>query len=61
MTCADKMMALRIAPWLSHHTLLQKPYEMDEMANTIRLLVTSAGGAERFFPIQRTGTRLAIR
>jgi DNA-binding NarL/FixJ family response regulator len=61
MTCADKMMALRIAPWLSHHTLLQKPYEMDEMANTIRLLVSSAGGAGRFFPIHRAGTRLAIR
>src|SRR6185369_3505957 len=61
MTCADKTMALRIAPWLSHHALLQKPYEMDEMANTIRLLVSSAGGAERFLSIYRAGARLAIR
>jgi hypothetical protein len=61
MTCADKTMALRIAPWLSHHTVLQKPYEMDEMANTIRLLVSSAGLSEHFLSIQRTTARLAIR
>jgi hypothetical protein len=60
MTCADKTMALRIAPWLSHHTVLQKPYEMDEIANTIRLLVSSAGVAEHFLSIRRTTARLAI-
>jgi hypothetical protein len=39
MTCADRGLALRTAPWLSSHPLFQKPYEMDEIANTVRSMV----------------------
>jgi hypothetical protein len=42
MTCADSALALRKAPWLSAHTMFQKPYEMDEIVNSVRSLVRRA-------------------
>ena len=42
MTCADPNLALKEAPWLSRHVLFQKPYEIDEIANTARSMVGSA-------------------
>jgi hypothetical protein len=42
LTCADSALALKKAPWLSHHPLFQKPYEMDAMTNTVRSLVRRA-------------------
>jgi hypothetical protein len=42
MTCADPPIALKNAPWLSRHPLFQKPYELDEIANTVRSLVRRA-------------------
>ena len=44
MTCADSNLALKKAPWLSRYALFQKPYEIDEMANTVRSLVRRATG-----------------
>ena len=44
MTCADSNLALKKAPWLSRYALFQKPYEIDEMANTVRSLVRRAPG-----------------
>jgi|SRR5262245_42468040 hypothetical protein len=42
MTCADKALALRKAPWLSEYPVFQKPYEMDDIANTVRFMVRRA-------------------
>jgi len=42
MTCADPNLALKQAPWLSRHALFQKPYEIDEIANTVRSMARSA-------------------
>jgi hypothetical protein len=39
MTCADSALALKKAPWLSAHTMFQKPYEIDDVANNVRSLV----------------------
>ena len=39
MTSADSARARRTAPWLVGHPMFQKPYEMDEIANTICLMV----------------------
>ncbi len=39
MTCADRALALRKASWLSGHPVFQKPYDIDEIANTVRLMV----------------------
>ena len=36
MTCADHSLALKSAPWLSRHPMFQKPYEPDEIADTVR-------------------------
>jgi len=44
MTCADSTLALKKAPWLSRYAQFQKPYEIDEMANTVRSLVRRAPG-----------------
>jgi hypothetical protein len=35
-TCADSALALKKAPWLSGYPVFQKPYEMDEIANTVQ-------------------------
>jgi hypothetical protein len=40
MTCADPVLALRSAPWLSSHPVFQKPYEMDEIAATVLAMVS---------------------
>jgi hypothetical protein len=37
-TCADKALALRKAPWLSDYPVFQKPYEMEDIANTVRFM-----------------------
>jgi hypothetical protein len=42
MTCADSNLALKKAPWLSRYALFQKPYEFDEIANTVRSMVRPA-------------------
>ena len=39
MTCADPALALKKAPWLSRVPVFQKPYEVDEIANTVRSMV----------------------
>jgi hypothetical protein len=39
MTCADSGLALKRAPWLARHPMLQKPYEMDEIARIVRSMV----------------------
>jgi DNA-binding NarL/FixJ family response regulator len=38
-TCADSVRAVKAAPWLCCHPIFQKPYEMDEIANTVRAMV----------------------
>ena len=35
MTCADPVLAIRKAPWLAMHMLFQKPYEADDLAQTV--------------------------
>ena len=34
-TCADRALALKSAPWLSGQRLFQKPYDIDEIAGTV--------------------------
>ena len=41
-TCADRGLALKKAPWLSDYPVLQKPYEMDDIANIVRFQVRRA-------------------
>ena len=38
-TCADKALAVKKAPWLSGHPMFQKPYGMDEVADVVGSLV----------------------
>ena len=40
MTCADPAIALKAAPWLSSHPLFQKPYETDDIVETVLSIVT---------------------
>lgn len=42
MTCADRRLALSCAPWLYHFPLFQKPYAMEEIAETARSMVLLA-------------------
>src|SRR5262249_11075640 len=42
MTCADPALVLKTASWLSAHPIFQKPYEVDEIANTVRSMVRRA-------------------
>ena len=42
MTCADSVLALKKAPWLSSHLIFQKPYQIDEIADALRALVRGA-------------------
>src|SRR4029453_2627908 len=35
MTCADRSLAVKAAPWLRLHPVFQKPYEPDEMVRTV--------------------------
>jgi hypothetical protein len=41
-TCADPALALKSAPWLSRHPMFQKPYEPDEIADTVRSIARRA-------------------
>jgi len=38
-TCADSALAVKKAPWLAHHPMFQKPYDMDAIANVVRAMV----------------------
>jgi len=35
MTCADRVLALKSAPWLCTYPLFQKPYETDQVAESV--------------------------
>lgn len=39
LTCADSVLAMKKAPWLSRCLLFQKPYELDEIADAVRSMV----------------------
>jgi hypothetical protein len=39
LTCADSVLALKKAPWLSRYLLFQKPYQLDEVADVVRSMV----------------------
>lgn len=34
-TCADPMLAIKVAPWLSCHHIVQKPYEAEEIRDIL--------------------------
>jgi DNA-binding NtrC family response regulator len=38
-TCADPVLAINAAPWLSRYTVLQKPYDVNEIVTTVRSLM----------------------
>jgi hypothetical protein len=38
-TCADPLLAVTAAPWLASYPVLQKPYDLNEMIETVRSLV----------------------
>src|SRR5262245_44236795 len=40
MTCADRALAVKAAPWLRLYPVFQKPYEPDQIVRTVRSLVT---------------------
>ena len=42
MTCADRVLAIKCAPWLSKFSLFQKPYDVDVVADTVRAMVEKA-------------------
>src|SRR5262245_31204202 len=42
MTCADQRLAVKAAPWLRCHPIFQKPYEANEIVETVRSMVTHA-------------------
>jgi len=42
MTCADPVLALKKAPWLSTYPMFQKPYDIPEIVNTLGSLVRVA-------------------
>jgi len=39
-TCADRKLAVKMAPWLRSHRIFQKPYETGEIADTVKTMVT---------------------
>jgi len=41
-TCADSALALKKASWLSGQRLFEKPYEMDDLANTVGSIIRRA-------------------
>ncbi len=43
-TCADPALALKAAPWLSCYPIFQKPYEPDEIGETVGSMVRLASG-----------------
>jgi hypothetical protein len=42
LTCADPALALKAAPWLSDHHIFQKPYAVDQVADTVGSMVRRA-------------------
>jgi len=42
LTCADRGLALKKAPWLAAYPLFQKPYDIEEVADTVRGIVRQA-------------------
>jgi DNA-binding NtrC family response regulator len=49
-TCADPVLAINAAPWLSSYTILQKPYDINEIVTTVRSLMT-AGKSKLVEPV----------
>jgi DNA-binding NtrC family response regulator len=41
-TCADPMLAIKAAPWLSCHPVFQKPYEPDEIRDVVGSILSRA-------------------
>jgi hypothetical protein len=54
-TCADSALALKKAPWLSGQRLFEKPYGMDDLANTVRSMIRHA--PTRFAAVSIGGLR----
>lgn len=38
MTCADRALALNAVPWLEGYPIFQKPYELDEIVETVHAI-----------------------
>src|SRR6516162_4270014 len=53
MTCADRMLALSKASWLSCHPLFQKPYQLDDIAQTVHSMVTRRASKLDTLPLAR--------
>src|SRR5262245_1886216 len=58
-TCADSALALKRAPWLSGQRLFEKPYEMDDVANTVRSMIRRA--PKEFAAVSTGGLRYETR
>ena len=53
MTCADRGLALSSASWLSCHPLFQKPYPLDDIAQTVHSMVIRGGSKLATLPLAR--------
>jgi len=53
-TCADPMLVLKAAPWLTCCPMFQKPYEMSTLSDTVNSMVRS----DWSFSNRKTGTGL---
>lgn len=53
MTCADRMLALRNASWLSCHPLYEKPYRTDDVAQTVHSMVIRRASKLATLPLAR--------
>jgi len=49
MTCADRGLALRTAPWLTSHPVFQKPYPVDDVADTVGSMLRR--GSRKLVPV----------
>ena len=53
MTCADRMLALSKASWLSCHPLFEKPYRLDDVAQTVYSMVVRRASRLATLPLAR--------
>lgn len=53
MTCADRMLALNSASWLSCHPLYEKPYPLDDLAKTVHSMVIRRASKLATLPLAR--------
>ena len=53
LSCADPMLAMKAAPWLSAHVLLQKPYELEVIR---KVLVSMVSRISRCYTAASTST-----